>query len=86
MGCLRNPPPPRLWPAWCRAVETKLIGPQESVLVMITGSGLKDIRSPIRAGGEPLAIEPDLVSVAAAVENCLVRQTMPDAEQRDASE
>ena len=53
------------------AVDSKIIEPHESVLVMITGSGLKDIRSSIRAGGEPLRIKPDLTSVAAAVENAM---------------
>ncbi|QEG37260.1 threonine synthase [Bythopirellula goksoeyrii] len=53
------------------AVDAKIIEPHESVLVMITGSGLKDIRSSIRAGGEPLSIKPDLTSVEAAVENAM---------------
>ena len=53
------------------AVDTRIIEPHESVLVMITGSGLKDIRSSIRAGGEPQRIKPDLASVEAAVENVM---------------
>lgn len=53
------------------AVDSKIIEPHESVLVMITGSGLKDIRSSIRAGGEPLRIKPDLAAVAAAVDNSM---------------
>jgi hypothetical protein len=31
---------------------------------MITGSGLKDTRSAIRAAGRPIAIEPDVSAVA----------------------
>ena len=40
------------------AIESKMIGPNERVLVMITGSGLKDTKNAIRAGGQPIAIEP----------------------------
>jgi threonine synthase len=51
------------------ALDDKIIKPGESVLAMITGSGLKDIRSSIRAGGQPLRIKPDLEAVAAAIES-----------------
>ena len=51
------------------AIDDKIIKPQESVLAMITGSGLKDIRSSIRAGGQPLRVKPELAAVAAAIEN-----------------
>ena len=37
------------------------------VLAMITGSGLKDTRAAIRAGGEPIRIEPNLDTLAAAL-------------------
>ena len=37
------------------AIESKIIGPNERVLVMITGSGLKDTKNAIRAGGKPIA-------------------------------
>jgi threonine synthase len=46
------------------AVDAKIISPNERVLVMITGSGLKDTRSAIRAGGKPTAIEPTVKAVA----------------------
>ena len=49
------------------AIESKVIGPKDRVLVMITGSGLKDTRNAMRAGGKPVAIEPNV----AAVENAL---------------
>lgn len=48
------------------AVDSKLIGTNERVLTMVTGSGLKDIRSAIRAGGDPIAIEPTLSALAVA--------------------
>lgn len=46
------------------AVEDKTIGSADRVLVMVTGSGLKDTRSAIRAGGEPIKIPPDLAAIA----------------------
>ena len=51
------------------AIQTGVIARDQSVLVMITGSGLKDIRSAIRAGGEPIRIHPGLGDVVAAIEN-----------------
>ena len=40
------------------------IRPKDSVLVMITGSGLKDTRAATRAGGEPIRIKPDLEALS----------------------
>jgi threonine synthase len=60
------------------AIDANIIGPQERVLVMITGSGLKDTKNAIRAGGKPLAIEPKVT----AVENALTgaRRVAEDAQ------
>jgi threonine synthase len=49
------------------AIETRIIAPHERVVTMITGSGLKDTRSAIRAGGKPIAIEPSVTAVADAL-------------------
>jgi threonine synthase len=49
------------------AIESKTIGPQERVLVMITGSGLKDTKNAIRAAGRPIAIEPKISAVEQAL-------------------
>lgn len=46
------------------AIESKTIGPHDRVLVMITGSGLKDTKNAIRAAGKPIAIEPTVSAVA----------------------
>ena len=46
------------------AIESKTIGPNDRVLVMITGSGLKDTKNAIRAGGKPSSIEPSVAAVA----------------------
>jgi threonine synthase len=50
------------------ALDAKTITPHERVLVMITGSGLKDTRSAIKAGGRPIAIEPSVAAVAEQIE------------------
>jgi len=52
-------------------VESKLLGAQDSVLTMMTGTGLKDIRSSTRAGGEPIRISPCLDDVAAALDQAI---------------
>jgi threonine synthase len=49
------------------AIDSKLIGPQDRVLAMITGSGLKDTRSAIRAAGKPIPIEPNVEAVEQAL-------------------
>jgi threonine synthase len=51
------------------AIDRKIISADERVLVMITGSGLKDTRSAIRAAGRPIAIEPNVEAVAAHLDN-----------------
>ncbi|HEY3394993.1 MAG TPA: pyridoxal-phosphate dependent enzyme, partial [Lacipirellulaceae bacterium] len=53
------------------AVDSKMIARHERVLVMITGSGLKDTRSAIRAAGRPIAIEPDVAAVAEQLEDSM---------------
>jgi threonine synthase len=50
------------------AIESKIIQPHERVLTMITGSGLKDTRSAIRAGGRPIPIEPNVTAVAEQIQ------------------
>jgi threonine synthase len=49
------------------AIDQKIIGPTERVMVMVTGSGLKDTRNAIRAGGKPTPVEPNVESVKAAL-------------------
>ena len=46
------------------AIDDKTIAADDRVLVMVTGSGLKDTRSAIRAGGEPISVAPDLAAIA----------------------
>ena len=50
------------------AVEQQLIGPDERIVVLNTGNGLKDITSARRAAGEPHRITATLAAVSAIVE------------------
>ncbi len=47
------------------AIEANTVSPNDRVLVMITGSGLKDTNNAIRAGGQPISIEPTVAAVEA---------------------
>jgi threonine synthase len=51
-----------------RAVEAGIIAPSESVAIIVTGNGLKDIQSAIRAVGRPISVRPDIEEVRKAVE------------------
>jgi threonine synthase len=51
-----------------RAVQKGLIRSDESIVVLNTGSGLKDVKAAMRAAGAPTVIEPELSAVRAALE------------------
>jgi threonine synthase len=51
-----------------KAAQTGRVGADESVVVVITGNGLKDVNSAIKAAGQPHLIKPDLKAVRAALE------------------
>jgi threonine synthase len=51
-----------------RAVASGIIDPSESVVIVMTGNGLKDIQSAIRAVGRPTRIQPNMDEVRTAVE------------------
>ena len=46
-----------------RAVQEGLIRPEETVTVISTGSGLKDVKNALRAAGSPTLCEPNLVAL-----------------------
>lgn len=50
-----------------RALESGIIDPAESVAVIVTGNGLKDIQSAIRAAGAPIPVQPDITAVRSVV-------------------
>ena len=43
-----------------KAIEQKIIKPNETALVMVTGNGLKDIQSAKQAAGEPISLPPTI--------------------------
>jgi threonine synthase len=55
------------------AVDRGLVGPSDRVVVLATGSGLKDVASAMRAvaavGTEPMRVEPNLEALKAALGN-----------------
>jgi threonine synthase len=50
-----------------RAVATGIIGHSESAVVVMTGSGLKDVQSAMRAAGRPIQVRPEMDEVREAV-------------------
>jgi threonine synthase len=48
-----------------RAVAEKIVGRREAALVVLTGSGLKDVKSALRAAGPPVSLRPDDGELAA---------------------
>ena len=50
-----------------QAVESGIIGRSESVALIVTGNGLKDIQGAIRAAGSALAVRPAMEEVRAAL-------------------
>jgi threonine synthase len=56
-----------------RAVESGIIDPSESVAIIVTGNGLKDIQSAIRSVGRPISVRPDIEEVRKAVEVIVAR-------------
>jgi threonine synthase len=48
-----------------RAVELGIVGRRETALAVVTGSGLKDVRSALRVAGAPLDLPPDDEALAA---------------------
>ena len=49
------------------AVKQGVIAANETVALLITGNGLKDIQSAIKAAGAPTYIEPELAAVKVAL-------------------
>jgi len=51
-----------------KAARQGLVGSGDRVVVVVTGNGLKDVRSAMQAAGEARRIEPNLTAVRAALE------------------
>lgn len=50
------------------AFRDGLVSPDECIIELVTGSGIKDVQSAMRATGEPVIIQPDMESLAEAVD------------------
>ena len=59
-----------------RAVELGIIDPSQSVALIMTGNGLKDIHSAVHAAGEAVSLRPDMEEVRAAVETDNLRELL----------
>ncbi len=51
-----------------KAIEQKIILPNETALVMVTGNGLKDIASAKQAAGEPISLQPTIEALKRALQ------------------
>jgi threonine synthase len=51
-----------------RAVQQGLVRSDQAIVVLNTGSGLKDVKAAMRAAGTPKVIEPELNAVRSALE------------------
>jgi threonine synthase len=50
-----------------KARKEGLIGPEEKVVVLVTGNGLKDVGAAMKAAGNPIIVEPDIKAVRKAI-------------------
>ncbi len=66
-GVFAEPAAAAAYAGLVRAVERGLVGPEERVVVLATGSGLKDVASVMKATGQPLTVAPDLQDVRRAL-------------------
>ncbi len=65
MGIFAEPAGSTSYAGLVKAVKEGLIEPDDPVVVLNTGSGLKDVRSAMLAAGEAPIIEPTLEAVKA---------------------
>ena len=62
-GVFAEPAAAAAYAGLAKAVETGLVNSGERVVVLSTGSGLKDVASAMKAAGQPYTIAPDLAEV-----------------------
>ncbi len=66
-GVFAEPAAAAAYAGLAQAVAEGLVGPDERIVVLCTGSGLKDVAAARRAVGEPLVVEPTLAAVERAL-------------------
>ena len=66
-GVFAEPAAAAAYAGLVEAVHRRLVDPEERVVVMLTGSGLKDVRAAMQAAGEATVIEPSLAALRRAL-------------------
>jgi threonine synthase len=67
-GVFAEPAAAAAYAGLVKAVGQNLVAPDECIVVLATGSGLKDISTAIKSVGEPTIVRPDLAEVRQAME------------------
>jgi len=67
-GVFAEPAAAAAYAGLVRAVEEGLVAPDDRVVVLATGSGLKDVASAMKAVGQPYTVVPDLDDVKRVME------------------
>jgi threonine synthase len=67
VGIFAEPAGAASYAGLAKAIKTGIITPDDAVLVINTGSGLKDVRAAMKAVSEPVIIEPNLAAVKTAL-------------------
>jgi len=71
VGVFAEPAAAAAYAGLVRAVERRIVGPDDRVVVLATGSGLKDVASVMKAVGQARVVAPDLKDVQHAVKEVL---------------
>jgi threonine synthase len=66
-GVFAEPAAAAAYAGLVKAVEGELVAPEELVVVLATGSGLKDITTAMKSVGQPMVVAPDLADVQRAI-------------------
>jgi threonine synthase len=66
-GVFAEPAAAAAWAGLVQAMDRGLVSAEERVVVLATGSGLKDIATAMKSAGEPTIVEPDLADVRRAI-------------------
>ncbi|HEY77320.1 MAG TPA: threonine synthase [Thermoflexia bacterium] len=72
VGVFAEPAAAAAYAGLVRAVEQGFVGPDDRVVVLATGSGLKDVASVMKAVGQARVVAPDLKDVQRLVESGLL--------------
>lgn len=66
-GVFAEPAATACWAALDRLLKMKSIGPDEKVVCVVTGNGLKDVASARKTVGQPIVVAPTIDAVMAAI-------------------